>query len=83
MNQCEECKRGTGGDDGVGGTVKTQYGDPKAQQPDHSVFGHVRQYEYKLKACSSLVIQRVGAHENGDKEAGTRMSRDGKTQTST
>jgi len=61
MNKCDECKRGTGGDDGIGGTVKTVYGDPTkraANEPDYQVYGHVAQYEYKLKGCGSLVIQR-------------------------
>ena len=62
MNQCDECKEGQGGDDGMGGRVQALYGDPALRASrglDPTVYGHVGQYEYKLKACSSLVIQRV------------------------
>jgi len=61
MNKCDECKFGRGGNDGAGGTVNTVYGSPALAAvgtPDPATYGHVAQYEYKLKACSSIEIGR-------------------------
>uniref|UniRef100_A0A7S0Z0T1 Uncharacterized protein n=1 Tax=Hemiselmis tepida TaxID=464990 RepID=A0A7S0Z0T1_9CRYP len=61
MNRCDECKQGRGGNDGAGGTVNAVYGFPELAAtgtPDPATYGHVSQYEYKLKACSSIEIGR-------------------------
>lgn len=62
---CAACVQGFGADDGVGGKILEEYGDPEfSGGVDVQTFGHINDLDYKLPTCSSGMKNIFSKAEN-------------------